>query len=113
MTSTFTALLWKRPTFRADADSLAAAGALFPLTERHLAAEVDAVEVPTTTDDPDCALAEVFVRLNHGSGDELPGYRGRSFSVGDVVVEGTVEDARGCRRPRAWICAPVGWTPLP
>lgn len=32
-------------------------------------------------------LEDVFAALNHGSGRELEGYRGRSLSVGDVVVK--------------------------
>lgn len=45
------------------------------------------------------AADELFVRLNHGSGREEPGYRGRSLSVGDVVeIDGF-----------ALRCMPVGW----
>jgi hypothetical protein len=32
-------------------------------------------------------LEDVYDQLNHGSGRELEGYRGRSLSVGDVVVK--------------------------
>lgn len=31
-------------------------------------------------------LEHVYAQLNHGSGCELEGYKGRSLSVGDVVV---------------------------
>lgn len=48
-------------------------------------------------------IDEVFVKLNHGSGEELPGYRGRSLSVGDVVI-----DEAGV----ASMCAPSGWRRL-
>lgn len=45
-------------------------------------------------------LGEVFAKLNHGSGQELEGYQGRSLSVGDVVIDG---------RDRAWMCDSCGW----
>jgi len=45
-------------------------------------------------------LEHVFALLNHGSGQELDGYMGRSLSVGDFVVDST---------GRAWLCDSFGW----
>lgn len=50
---------------------------------------------------------DVFGQLNHGSGCELPGYGGRSMSVGDACYAGRATDLVGpCYVD---ICAPVGW----
>lgn len=46
----------------------------------------------------------VFCRLNHGSGQELEGYRGRSMSVDDCVEVPT--EGEGTLMLR---CAPTGW----
>lgn len=46
------------------------------------------------------ALDHVFALLNHGSGCELPGYKGRSLSVGDLV-----QDPQG----KFWLCDSMGW----
>lgn len=45
-------------------------------------------------------VEHVFQRLNHGSGDEMPGYTGRSFSVGDAVVDG---------EGSVHLCLATGW----
>lgn len=49
----------------------------------------------------------VFARLNHGSGSELPGYKGRSMSVGDTVEVPVAEDRTATLR-----CAGLGWEVL-
>lgn len=49
------------------------------------------------------SIDEVFAKLNHGSGQELEGYRGRSLSVGDVVVTEGGE---------AFMCDSFGWKNL-
>ena len=57
----------------------------------------DAVELEAES------IEHVYAQLNHGSGHELPGYTGRSLSVGDVVVEEGGE---------AWMCDSFGWRNL-
>lgn len=49
------------------------------------------------------SIDEVFAKLNHGSGQELEGYTGRSLSIGDVVVSDGGE---------AFMCASTGWKNL-
>lgn len=46
------------------------------------------------------SLEDVYDQLNHGSGRELEGYRGRSLSVGDVVVKSDGS---------MMMCDSVGW----
>lgn len=78
----FTALLRKSPSFIRPP-----AGVPDP-------AFCDAVEV-----EAEC-VEHVFARLNHGSGEEVPGYNGRSFSVGDAVVDG---------EGNVHLCLSMGW----
>lgn len=49
----------------------------------------------------------VFCRLNHGSGQEEPGYAGRSMMVGDSV-EVPMEDGT----TSGLKCAGIGWEPI-
>lgn len=49
------------------------------------------------------SIEDVYAQLNHGSGQELKGYTGRSLSVGDVVIDD---------ENTAWMCDSFGWSAL-
>jgi hypothetical protein len=93
----FTAVVLHRPVFRVDV-----AGSL---AEAVRGADL----VPVDADD----LDDVYAQLNHGSGREKSGYRGRSLSVGDIILPGalTVFPA-GEQLGPAWLVAPAGFLAL-
>ncbi len=93
----YTAVVLHRPVFRVDvAGSLAEA--------------VRGAEL-VTLDARD--LDDVYAQLNHGSGRERPGYRGRSLSVGDLILPGALAAfPSGARRGSAWLVAPTGFLPV-
>lgn len=87
----FTAYVLRRPNFSGDVTT-----SLQRLAE-------GAVAVPLEAED----LEHVFAQLNHDSGCTLPGYAGRSLSVGDVV------SSLGPRGPARWVVSPLGFTRCP
>ena len=88
----YTAIILAEPNFAGD-----------PLTSLRRTSRatsfLDYTRVPLDAED----LDDVFAQLNHGSGRELAGYRGRSLSVGDLVI-----DPDG----RVFMCAANGWEQL-
>lgn len=85
-TTRYTAIISKNPNFFGDVHVARASLAR---------TDVDRVDVEADT------LDDVFAMLNHGSGREMPGYRGRSLSVGDVVID-RVDG-------KTYMVAPFGW----
>lgn len=86
-TTRYTAIISKNPNFFGDLDA-----ARNSLTNASVDERVDVAEART--------LDDVFAMLNHGSGREMPGYCGRSLSVGMAI------SLRIDQCPRFALCQP-------